>query len=141
MQFAGIHYLAVFLAAIAGYLVGALWYWMLGKPWMAAVGLTETMLKGKDKKPSPLPYVVAFVANSVMAWVLAGLIGHLGIGQVTLKNGVISAAFVWFGFVITTLAVNNSFALRKPVLIAIDGGHWLAVLVVMGAIIGAMGVE
>jgi hypothetical protein len=141
MQFAGIHYLAVFLAAIAGYLVGALWYWMLGKPWMAAVGLTETMLKGKDKKPSPLPYVVAFVANSVMAWVLAGLIGHLGIGQVTLKNGVISAAFVWFGFVITTLTVNNSFALRKPVLIAIDGGHWLAVLVVMGAIIGAMGVE
>jgi hypothetical protein len=141
MRFAGIHYWAVFLAAIAGYLVGALWYWMLGKPWMAAVGLTEIMLKGKDKKPSPLPYVLAFVANLVMAWVLAGLIGHLGIGQVTLKNGVISAAFVWFGFVITTLAVNYSFALRKPVLIAIDGGHWLAVLVLMGAIIGAMGVE
>jgi hypothetical protein len=47
---------------------------------------------------------------------------------------------VWFGFVITTLAVNNSFAMRKPILIAIDGGHWLAVLLVMGAIIGAMGV-
>ena len=75
-----------------------------------------------------------------MAWVLAGLIGHLGIGQVTFKNGVISAAFVWFGFVITTLAVNNSFAMRKPILIAIDGGHWLAVLLVMGAIIGLMGV-
>jgi hypothetical protein len=141
MRFAGIDYWAVFLAAIAGYLVGALWYWMLGKPWRAALGLTETMLKGKDQKPSALPYVLAFVANLAMAWVLAGLIGHLGIGQVTLKNGVISAAFVWLGFVITTIAVNNSFATRKPILIAIDGGHWLAVLLLMGAIIGAMGVE
>lgn len=141
MRFAGIDYAAVVLAAIAGYSVGALWYWALGKPWRAALGLTETMLKGKDKKPSPLPYVLAFIANLVMAWVLAGVIGHLGIGQVTLKNGIISAAFVWFGFVITTLAVNNSFATRKPVLIAIDGGHWLAVLLLMGAIIGTMGVE
>jgi hypothetical protein len=141
MRFAGIDYWAIFLAAIGGYLVGALWYWMLGKSWMAALGLTETMLKGKDQKLSPFPYIVAFVANLVMAWVLAGLIGHLGIGQVTLKNGVISAAFVWFGFVVTTLAVNNSFARRSPVLIAIDGGHWLAVLLLMGAIIGAMGIE
>jgi len=140
MRFAGIDYWAVFLAAIAGYIVGALWYWTLGKSWMTALGLTEDMIKGKDKKPSPLPFVLAFVADLVMAWVLAGLIGHLGIGQVTIKNGVISGAFVWLGFVITTLAVNNSFAMRKPILIAIDGGHWLAVLLVMGAIIGAMGV-
>lgn len=139
MRFAGIDYWAVFLAAIAGYLVGALWYWALRNPWMAAHGLTEALLKGKDQKPSPFPYVLAFVANLVMAWVLAGLIGHLGIGQVTLKNGVISAAFVWFGFVITTLAVNYSFAMRKPVLIAIDGGHWLVVLLLMGSVIGAIG--
>jgi hypothetical protein len=141
VQFAGIDYSAVFLAAIAGYLVGALWYWALGNRWMAVHGLTEASLNGKDQKPSRLPYILAFVANLIMAWVLAGLIGHLGIGQVTLKNGVISAAFVWFGFVITTLAVNNSFARREPVLIAIDGAHWLAVLLLMGAIIGAMGVE
>jgi dipeptide/tripeptide permease len=138
VRFAGIDYWAVFLAATAGSLVGALWYWVLGKPWMAALGPTKS-IKSKDQKPSPLPYVLAFIAKLVMAWVLAGLIGHLG--QVTLKNGVISGAFVWFGFVITTLAVNNSFAVRKPVLIAIDGGHWLAVLLLMGAVIGAMGVE
>jgi Protein of unknown function (DUF1761) len=141
MTFAGINYWAVFLAAIAGYLVGALWYWAFGKPWMVALGLTETMIRRKDQRPSPLPYVLAFVADLVMAWVLAGLIGHLGVGQVTLKNGVISAAFVWFGFVITTLAVNNTFALRKSILIAIDGGHWLAVLLLMGVIIGAFGIQ
>lgn len=51
----------------------------------------------------------------------------------------ISAGFLWFGFVITTLVVNNTFGMRSAKLIAIDGGHWLAVLLLMGAIIGAWG--
>ena len=75
-----------------------------------------------------------------MAWVLAGLIGHLGPGQVTIKNGIVSGAFIWFGFVMTTMLVNNSFGRRDRRLLLIDGGHWLMVLVVIGAIIGAFGV-
>jgi hypothetical protein len=47
---------------------------------------------------------------------------------------------MWLGFVITTLAVNYSFGQRRPMLIIIDGIHWLGVLVIQGAIIGAMGV-
>ena len=60
-----------------------------------------------------------------MAWVLAGSLGHLGPGQVTLKNGVISALFVWLGFVITTLAVNYSFGQRKAML-TVNRWHPLA---------------
>jgi hypothetical protein len=59
---------------------------------------------------------------------------------VTLLNGVVSGAFCWLGFVITTLVVSNTFAKRDMRLIWIDGGHWLIVLVLMGAIIGLMGV-
>jgi len=66
--------------------------------------------------------------------------GHLGAGQVTLLNGIISGAFCWLGFVITTLVPNVTFAMRDKQLIWIDGGHWLIVLVLMGAIIGLMGV-
>ncbi len=58
----------------------------------------------------------------------------------TVRSGVISGAFCWFGFVITTMLVNYSFARRGWRLLLIDGGHWLVVLVLMGAIIGAMGV-
>ena len=54
-------------------------------------------------------------------------------------RGIISAAFVWVGFVLTTTATNQAFHGDKPVVTAIDAGHWLAVLVVMGAIIGAFG--
>jgi 1,4-dihydroxy-2-naphthoate octaprenyltransferase len=59
---------------------------------------------------------------------------------VTLKNAVISAVALWLGFVATTLAVNYSFGRRPLKLFAIDAGHWLAVFVVQGIVIGAMGV-
>jgi hypothetical protein len=39
------------------------------------------------------------------------------------------------------MLANNTFAMRKPRLTAIDTGHYLLVLTLMGAIIGAMGVK
>ena len=142
MSFAGMNYLAVLIAAVAAWLAGAAWYMALGKPWMAAHGFTgESMKQAKERPGAALPFIYAFLANIVMAWVLAGLIAHLGLGQVTLRNGVISGAFCWLGFVITTMVVNNSFAMRNPRLLLIDGGHWLVVLALMGAIIGWMGVK
>ena len=71
------------------------------------------------------PYVVAFFAQLVMAYVLAGMIGHLGQGQVTLRNGLISGAFIWGGFVFTALLVNHAFQGARRTLTLIDGGHWL----------------
>ena len=38
------------------------------------------------------------------------------------------------------MGVNHAFEGAKPMLTVIDGGHWLAVLLLMGAIIGAFGV-
>jgi hypothetical protein len=137
MAFAGINHLAILISAVAGFAFGAVYYMGLSKQWLAAVGMTKEAVAARR---SPVPFVVSIVALLIMAWVLAGGIGHLGPGQVTLKNGVISALFMWLGFVITTLAVNYSFAQRRPLLTVIDGLHWLGVLVIQGAIIGAMGV-
>ena len=137
MAFAGINYLAILIAAVAGFAFGAVYYISLSKQWLAAIGMTKEALAARR---SPVPFVVTIVALLIMAWVLAGGIGHLGPGQVTLKNGVISALFMWVGFVITTMAVNNAFGQRKASLTVIDGIHWLGVLVIQGAIIGAMGV-
>jgi hypothetical protein len=137
MAFAGLNYLAILIAAAAGFAFGAAYYMTLSRPWLAAIGMTKEQLAGKR---SPAPFIVSIVALLVMAWVLAGTIGHLGPGQVTLKNGVISALFLWLGFVITTLSVNYAFGQRKPTLTVIDGIHWLGVLVIQGAIIGTMGV-
>ncbi len=135
MSFSGVNYLAVLVAAIAAFAFGAAWYMTLSRSWLAAVGLRPEQMA----KRSPVPFVVSFVALLVMAWVLAGMLAHFGAGQVTVRNGIVSGLFLWLGFVITTLAVNNAYAQRKLSLTAIDGLHWLGVLVVQGAVIGAMG--
>jgi hypothetical protein len=133
MTFAGINYIAVVIAALAGFGTGTAWYMTLSKAWLAAVGKTK-----EDLPQSSRPFIITIVALLVMAWMLAGLIGHMG--EVTILNGVISGFFVWLGFVITTMAVNHAFGGARPMLTLIDGGHWLAVLLIQGAIIGAFGI-
>ena len=87
-----------------------------------------------------LPFIVSAIALLIMATMLSGVMGHLGEGRVTVTNGIISGFLMWLGFVVTTMAVNHAYQGQKRSLTLIDGGHYLAVLVVMGAIIGWFGV-
>jgi hypothetical protein len=141
MTFAGISYIAVIAAAAAAWIVSAAWYMSLCRIYQAALGKTPEQGKAEMQKPGAfLPFVYAFIGNLVIAWMLAGVLGHLGAGEVTLKNGVIAGAFIWFGFILTTMAVNFVFSGRDKRLLAIDLGNWLLVLVVSGAVIGGIGV-
>jgi len=139
MTFAGINHLAVIVAAIVSWLFGAVWYGALGKQWAAALGKTRDELM-PGGRPNPTTLVVSFIAQLVMAEMLAGLIGHLGPGQVSVKNAVISAAFVWFGFVLTVLVTNNGFQGAKRELTVIDGAHWLGVMLLQALVLGWFGV-
>lgn len=144
MVFAGMNYLAIVLAAIGGWIFGAIYYGALGNQWMAAQGKTEADIKGPDGKVSPAPFIIAFLAQLVIAFVLAGTVGHLvlksGAPVVTVSNTVISALFIWAGFILTTQIVNHRFQDATWALTIIDSLHWLGVLVVMGVIIGWFGV-
>lgn len=135
MAFAGLNLVAIVVAAVAAYLAGAVYYGILGKTWMKAARINP-----EDAKMSPALMITGFVCELVMAWVLAGTIGHLGPGEVTLMNGIISGAFVWLGFMATTLTVNQRYQGFGWNLTLIDGIHWLMVALLMGAIIGAFGV-
>ena len=133
MTFAGMNYIAILIAAVAGFAWGAAYYMTLSKPWLAAVGRTEP-------NKSVAPFMISFVALVIMAFVLAGSIGHLGPGNVSVKNGVISGVIIWAGFVATTVFVNNAYPGRRYLLSVINSIHWLGVVVIQGAIIGAMGI-
>lgn len=135
MVFGGINYIAVVIAALTGFSVGMAWYMVLGHLWMAALGKTK-----EDLKPRPWPFIASTISLLIMGFMLAGVIGHLGEGQVTVKNGLITGFTLWLGFVITSMLVNHAFQGAKPQLTIIDGGHWLAVLLAMGAVIGVFGV-
>jgi hypothetical protein len=131
-----VNYLAVVIAALAGFGLGAIWYMTLAKPWLRAIGKTEEEVKARG---SAVPFAVAIIALLLMSWMLAGLMGHLA--QITVRGGVMTGFFVWVGFVITTMAVNHAFGGAKPMLTLIDGLYWLATLLIMGAVIGAFGMS
>jgi hypothetical protein len=134
MTHAGTNYLAVIVAAAAAWAWGAAWYGILGRRWMQAARIDPTAVTTR-----PGPSILSFVADLVIAFVLAGAIGHLGIGQVTLRNGVISGLIIWAGFVATVLTVNHRYQGFGWDLTLIDGGHWLGVMLIAGAIIGWWG--
>ena len=46
MTFAGINYVAILVAAVAGWLAGAVYYMALGKQWVAAQGSDHGSLQG-----------------------------------------------------------------------------------------------
>ncbi|MGQ0672246.1 MAG: DUF1761 domain-containing protein [Hyphomicrobium sp.] len=138
MSFAGLNPLAIVAAAAAAFVFGGLWYGVLSRQWMAAADIDAERVAASEK--TILPYVITVLGLLLMAWVLAGIIGHLGQGQVTLRNGLISGAFIWLGFVVTTTVVNHTFQMQKRALTLIDCGHWLGVLLIQGAVIGWLGV-
>lgn len=137
----GINFLAVIVAAIAAWISGALWYGLLGKAWVAAQGRTMEDFQRERAAATGFsafgPYVIAVIANLIIAFMLAGLMWHLG--SVNIRGGIISAVLSWFGFVVTTMAVNNAFGGRRVALTAIDSGHWLLAMIVSGVVLGAFG--
>ena len=134
-----INWVAVMAAWIAGWLVQGIWYMIFAGPWMRALGWTNAdMQSAGGRRRMPVgPMITSFVAELIMALMLAGIIGHMGSPTITI--GLVSGALVWLGFVVTTISVNYAFQRRSVVLIVIDTAAWLAVLLAQGAVLGIFG--
>ena len=127
-------WIGILIATVAAMAVGAAWYGTLAKAWMTAAGLSAEAVKEGE---SPVIYAVAAAAHLVMAWVLSGVIFHAaGADGVSIGDGVVSAFLAWLGFAAVPLVVTHRFQMRPWSLTALDAGHYLAVLVVQGAILG-----
>ena len=124
-------YLAIFLAAIGGFAVGAVWYMSLAKPWMAAVGRTEEQIKADQ---NPLPFIIAFLAALSAATVMQHMFAAGGVTGMMrcLGYGAGIGAFVVMPWVI----LHYAFAGRPKSLWWIDGGHTVAAFAVMGLVLG-----
>jgi hypothetical protein len=135
-----VNYLAVFVAAAVGWLAGAVWYTALAKPWVAAHGKTMEEFKAeqaahKGTLHAWLPFVLAFVAEFVMALVLYGIATH--IKPMSMRSTLMVAVLLW-AVMVATMLVNNAFSGRRYMLTVIDSGHWLLVILLMGVVIGWM---
>ena len=128
-----INYAAVFIAAIAYWLLGAVWYGVLfSKPWMALENIS--MEQPKSMNPV-LPYVITFILNLLIAYSLAQIC--IWRNADTVGRGASVGVLLWIGFVGPITFTTYMYEMRPKELFAINQFYPLAGLVLMGAIIGA----
>jgi len=126
--------IVILAAGLAGWLVGAVWYTALGRPWQRALGLNPDDCKGKPMPKTPL--LVAFLCACVMSAVLYQLLTNLGVMGVAASA--VAGATIGVGFLLTSTLVNNLFQQRSFMLTVIDGGHWVLAVVVESVVIALL---
>jgi hypothetical protein len=127
-------FVVILLAALASWLFGAAWYSGLGAVWQRAHGLAPCP-SGQKKMPLT-PLVVSFVGLLVMAAVVYQVLDHLGV--MGAGFGAIAGLTLGVGFLATSIAISHRFLSRPWTATAIDGLHWVLVVVIQGAIVGAL---
>ena len=130
-----INYLAVIVAAIVYWLLGAMWYspLLFANRWVELMG--ETMEEAKQGSHSPMSFIVALLCNLVIAFVLA-LVCNAS-GATTMGKGASTGILMWLGFVGTVTLTTYQFDGRPVSLWAINYGYALVGMIIMGAILGA----
>jgi hypothetical protein len=129
-----VNWIAVVVATIASFAVGAGWYMALGKQWMAALGKSREQFTNAGASP----YIIGFVCQLVMAYFMA-LVTPALFGPVTIGAGLLAGAHMWLGFIIPGMILNHRYQGQTWALTAIDGGYLLVALLVQGLVIGLFG--
>ncbi|MBI4836746.1 MAG: DUF1761 domain-containing protein [Candidatus Abawacabacteria bacterium] len=134
MPLVTINYLAVLVAAIAAMVIGAVWYspLLFGKPWMKLMGWSEAKMKEKPASAGKAMAGMAVFAL-VMAYVLAHFVDYTA--ATTWAQGVITAFWLWLGFVVTTISSQSLFENRPWGLFWISAAYYLVSLAVMAVIL------
>jgi len=128
-----INHVAVWIAGIVQFMVGAGWYTALGRAWMVGIGKDEVQLAAEHGH-SPLPYVISFAAGVVIAYTLAWLLPR--VGAASAATGAKTGALLGLAFIGTTLAQNYGFEARPVSLWLINTGYMVVGMAIMGAIVG-----
>ncbi len=132
-----VSYLAVFLAAIANMIVGAVWYSpaLFCHQWLALRGIdrNDKEKMAALKENAAQIYALTFLGSIIMAYILALVFYWLGVedGQ----TGAIVAIFLWLGFTAVPSFTSALFEKRSKKLWSIDEGYWLVSFVVMAVVL------
>jgi hypothetical protein len=127
------NYWAVVVSAIVYWMLGGLWYAALfGQRWMVLEGITVE--QAKSVNPA-LPYIITFVLNLLIAFVLAQLC--LWRNANTAARGAAVGVLLWIGIVGPITFTTYMYEMRSKELFAINEFYPLVGLCLMGVILGA----
>lgn len=129
MKFGQINYLAVLVAAVAYFLLGAVWYspLLFSKPWQRALAVEP------PERPPVSLFAVTFVAYFVTALAMAFLAGATG--AATVGAGALLGLITGTGFALTILLVGGVYEQRPPILFIINGFYNLLAYMMVGVIV------
>jgi hypothetical protein len=127
-----VNWLAVIVAGIVMFAIGAAWYTALfGQQWRALMGIPE----GTQPEGFVQALVIGFIANLVEAYVLAVFIGYYSATS-DIVGGMLVGFWAWLGFVMAIMVPSIAYERKPPMVVVINGAYQLVGLVVMGAILG-----
>ncbi len=128
------NYVAVVVCAVVYWLLGGLWFAVLfGKPWMAYEHITDEQVRAAG--PTVAPYIISFVLNLLIAYVLSQLC--LWRNATSAARGAALGILLWIGFVGPITYSTYMYEMRPWQLFAINQFYPLVGLALMGAILGA----
>jgi len=130
------NYLAVVVAAIAYWLLGAVWFAVIfTKPWMQLEHIPPDQVAAMKGAASAFPYIMSFVLNLIIAFVLAQLCAWRN--ATTAARGASLGVLLWIGIVGPITYTTSMYEMRPLNLFLINEGYVLVGLFLMGAILGA----
>lgn len=136
MDFSSINFLAVLVAAVASFAIGALWYSpvLFGKAWQKELGFTQKDLEGANMA---MIFGGSFVMILIMALGMGMLLqGHYPVELINAKVGIFHGLYIGIAFVGTSTAINYFYQRKSLKLWAIDAFYQIVFLIVQGAILG-----
>lgn len=134
-DFGELNYLAIVVGVVFNMVLGALWYspLLLGKPWMAATGITVETIQEAGKGEQYKGYAIAVVVSIVLVVVLALLTQSLGIDEPL--DGLVLGLVAGIGLVAASQAPNYSFEGRSVRLFLINLGYSVVGFAVIGVLL------
>ena len=133
MDFSGINWFAVIVAAVSAFALGAVWYGpIFGKRWQTLTQLSDEELADANMA---MIFGTSFVLTLIISFALAAMIAAV-LPAPNLVSGLLLGLEMSVVFVATSFGINYLFAHRPMALYGIDVGYMVAMFVLMGAILG-----
>ena len=129
-----INYPAVLVAALAHFIIGAIWYGLIfGNKFLELIAWSPEKIRQMEAQNPAKQYLVAFVSGLILCYILAHFVQYTKAR--TAVDGIQTAFWLWLGFIVTTQFATVVFEDRKLGLYLINVGYQFVGCAVAGVIL------
>ena len=123
-----VNFLAVVVASVAAFAIGALWYGPLfGRQWRMLMGFGDEAMRSMAMTPAKA-MTGGFITTLILVFVLANMLALVGPSSV--GEALTLSFWIWLGFVATIMMNSVWYENRPWKLYFINAAHYLVALLV-----------